>query len=215
MDEKGPGLTNCIFLICAVFIQLFEPIRRNDISFLKKSSGIALKSLQEKMSQFLLCDQPGCNRKYKTDVKMVQHLQRVHGIKEPVLPVPIDITKEKHSRSNTSHRKEKEVELAAQRRKLLREQQKIAEEAYLAEQMAIADRGAQLRLEEARRQNLLKERMLEAGEECIICLDEPKTVACVPCGHAHFCYECLSEEKDRSGKCPLCRQGITLVLKLY
>jgi hypothetical protein len=40
---------------------------------------------------------------------------------------------------------------------------------------------------------------------CIICMDAPKTLVFVPCGHYCVCSEC----SERLKECPLCREGIT------
>lgn len=41
--------------------------------------------------------------------------------------------------------------------------------------------------------------------ECMICMDEPKSMVFYPCGHYYCCESCSSRVK----KCPICRQAIT------
>lgn len=41
---------------------------------------------------------------------------------------------------------------------------------------------------------------------CIICMDAPKTLVLVPCGHYCVCIECVEPLKK---KCPLCRSNFT------
>jgi hypothetical protein len=49
------------------------------------------------------------------------------------------------------------------------------------------------------------------GEQCGICIDSPLNGACAPCGHRAGCYNCLKIVQSTSGKCPLCRVGISEV----
>merc|ERR1711933_237273 len=46
--------------------------------------------------------------------------------------------------------------------------------------------------------------------ECCVCLNAPKTHACIPCGHRCVCKDCASDlaSKDPS-LCPLCRTEVT------
>ena len=56
------------------------------------------------------------------------------------------------------------------------------------------------------------------GPECAICLDEmaPGSVGVVmPCGHAKFCYKCILAVEVASGPCPICRDPIICVSKLF
>lgn len=47
---------------------------------------------------------------------------------------------------------------------------------------------------------------------CVFCLDNLKTYACVPCGHKVFCETC-SQKNHKI--CPLCRKPIQSVLKIF
>jgi ankyrin repeat protein len=46
----------------------------------------------------------------------------------------------------------------------------------------------------------------EDDEDCSICLDTPKTVVCIPCGHLCCCYDCF--KKLPKTQCVLCRKPI-------
>ena len=46
----------------------------------------------------------------------------------------------------------------------------------------------------------------EDDEDCSICLDTPKTVVCIPCGHLCCCYGCFSKLPKK--QCILCRERI-------
>ena len=46
----------------------------------------------------------------------------------------------------------------------------------------------------------------EDDEDCSICLDTPKTVVCIPCGHLCCCYGCFKKLPKR--QCILCRERI-------
>ena len=83
----------------------------------------------------------------------------------------------------------------------------IAEAHALAGVLPALDAG----LEEA------KERMVdlcaameakEVDEECVVCMDAPKAVALIPCGHQCFCEAC-AETIPIGGDCPLCQTTVT------
>jgi len=48
---------------------------------------------------------------------------------------------------------------------------------------------------------------------CVVCIDRPKTIAAVPCGHLCFCEECL--ERYNKIICPLCRKDIDKFVKIF
>jgi hypothetical protein len=50
------------------------------------------------------------------------------------------------------------------------------------------------------------ERVFEDSDQndCLVCLDEPKGIILVPCGHYMLCATCAAAV----GKCPLCRAAI-------
>lgn len=53
------------------------------------------------------------------------------------------------------------------------------------------------------------ERIYDSGEpECVVCLEDLKTLVMVPCGHYCLCANC----KTKIFKCPLCRATITLAV---
>ena len=47
-------------------------------------------------------------------------------------------------------------------------------------------------------------------DECVVCLDEPKNCALIPCGHM-LCFDCACNLSE----CPICRDIIEDVLKVY
>lgn len=53
------------------------------------------------------------------------------------------------------------------------------------------------------------------GSTCVICWDAPAEGACVPCGHLAGCMDCLSEVKAKKWGCPVCREQIQQVVKVY
>ncbi|KAH7282294.1 hypothetical protein KP509_35G024000 [Ceratopteris richardii] len=55
----------------------------------------------------------------------------------------------------------------------------------------------------------------KAGGTCVICLDARAEAACVPCGHLAGCMECLSEVKAKDWGCPVCREQIQQIVKVY
>ena len=52
----------------------------------------------------------------------------------------------------------------------------------------------------------------EEQSECVVCCDRPVEAVLLECGHAVVCLKCSEGLK---GKCPICRQPIARVVKLY
>eukprot|EP00656_Telonema_subtile_P051861 TRINITY_DN707_c0_g1_i1.p1 TRINITY_DN707_c0_g1~~TRINITY_DN707_c0_g1_i1.p1 ORF type:complete len:699 (+),score=142.19 TRINITY_DN707_c0_g1_i1:88-2184(+) len=50
---------------------------------------------------------------------------------------------------------------------------------------------------------------------CVVCDDNDAVMAVVPCGHCCACEECALLLKPGEGKCPMCRQEITCLLRIY
>ncbi|KAI3842218.1 hypothetical protein MKW98_026008, partial [Papaver atlanticum] len=50
---------------------------------------------------------------------------------------------------------------------------------------------------------------------CIICYDAPREGACIPCGHMVGCVSCLNEIKTKNWGCPVCRNKIDGVIRIY
>jgi len=51
------------------------------------------------------------------------------------------------------------------------------------------------------------------SKECVVCLEGVKSHVVVPCGHLCLCDTC--SQKFQKGNCPLCRQAVTMILKVY
>ena len=51
---------------------------------------------------------------------------------------------------------------------------------------------------------------------CVVCLDEPKTHALVPCGHVCACEGCAKDKiMATDGLCPMCRTQSAQILQVY
>ena len=56
----------------------------------------------------------------------------------------------------------------------------------------------------------------ETDNSCSICLDSDRNTAMLPCGHASTCYNCsLTLHRRDNAKCPVCRQLIDQIIKIY
>jgi len=52
--------------------------------------------------------------------------------------------------------------------------------------------------------------------ECSVCMEREPNAALYPCGHMCMCYECaISVQKLRGALCPICRQPIIDILRIY
>ena len=48
---------------------------------------------------------------------------------------------------------------------------------------------------------------------CVICMEDEKSHALVPCGHRCLCGRCSEAIADK--QCPVCRQGFVAVLRVF
>ena len=48
--------------------------------------------------------------------------------------------------------------------------------------------------------------------ECIICFDNEPNARLEPCGHSHFCAQCLFDQNIKT--CPICRTTISKKIKI-
>ncbi len=46
---------------------------------------------------------------------------------------------------------------------------------------------------------------------CVLCLEEEKRLACIPCGHLATCVPCGHSLRS----CPICRMGIDAFVRIY
>lgn len=52
--------------------------------------------------------------------------------------------------------------------------------------------------------------------KCIICCNDERNYACIPCGHQIFCRNCRKEFLKKSPpNCPQCRKEILMIVKIY
>lgn len=51
--------------------------------------------------------------------------------------------------------------------------------------------------------------------ECVICFEGLQEAVCVPCGHNAVCMDCAQEVLDTTQLCPVCRQQVREVIRLY
>ena len=50
---------------------------------------------------------------------------------------------------------------------------------------------------------------------CVVCMGRNSTHIVVPCGHHCICAQCSSNIKARQQSCPICRQTIDSIIKVY
>jgi len=54
-----------------------------------------------------------------------------------------------------------------------------------------------------------------ANDECSVCLDRAPNCVLYMCGHMCMCYDCAMDVVAHSGDCPICRQPIRDVIKIF
>lgn len=55
----------------------------------------------------------------------------------------------------------------------------------------------------------------EGEDTCKICLVKRVNAVVVPCGHLSFCMKCISDHRRTNAKCPVCRQNITKIVRVF
>ena len=60
------------------------------------------------------------------------------------------------------------------------------------------------------------------GELCVVCCEQARSHAFIPCGHLSLCFECaelyLKAPEDHAWRkqgCPVCRASYTTVMKIF
>lgn len=56
---------------------------------------------------------------------------------------------------------------------------------------------------------------LDDDKKCCICFVTDKDTIFMPCNHVRCCFECADEIKTINGRCPVCREPITKVEKIF
>ena len=51
----------------------------------------------------------------------------------------------------------------------------------------------------------------ECDQTCIVCMDAPRIMTFLPCGHAVVCPDCSKLVMASGGLCPMCREGVLQV----
>ncbi|XP_055317997.1 mitochondrial E3 ubiquitin protein ligase 1 [Sitodiplosis mosellana] len=85
----------------------------------------------------------------------------------------------------------------------------IIRKIYLRKKQERVERKLKESLEKARRerrqQSRAQPRELRDDEKCVVCVENPKEVICLPCGHVCLCEDCSAKIKI---SCPVCRATI-------
>ena len=64
--------------------------------------------------------------------------------------------------------------------------------------------------------NILSASDIPESERCEICFEKRKNTHVInPCGHTNVCKDCLNKVKQLNNQCPICRNEIISIIKLY
>ncbi|KAL0481914.1 E3 ubiquitin-protein ligase [Acrasis kona] len=55
--------------------------------------------------------------------------------------------------------------------------------------------------------------LADDDDTCVICLDSPKTNACIPCGHKIVCKKCSEHVVKKT--CPICRSEVNDCIHIF
>lgn len=83
----------------------------------------------------------------------------------------------------------------------------ILRKIYLRKKHERMERKLKEQLEQARRQRRQQARTNDLIEQfkCVVCVENPKEIICLPCGHVCLCEDCSAKIQS---KCPICRTRI-------
>jgi baculoviral IAP repeat-containing protein 2/3 len=59
-----------------------------------------------------------------------------------------------------------------------------------------------------------EENEIDDSHLCVICLENARSHACIPCGHKILCQEC-APTIEQQGKCPVCRAELSHCTKIF
>lgn len=149
---------------------------------------------------------PQCNRKYKQESVLKNHLHQVHQEQEVDA---IDVV----SFERVAPRK-RDASLAKRKARVGMGGVKRPHRVVPKKRKDTPDEAHQLRLETERKCASIIERARTNPDECSICMSAPAgSGAVIPCGHSTFCYACLKEWGQDKG-CPMCRGKAELIQEL-
>jgi hypothetical protein len=183
---------------------------------------------------FYQCTELGCNKKYKTTPKLIDHVLVVHKkeITENDIGQAIEIVKSSNGQNN-----KKALDKQKDQRVAKEEALKEAREKERLQQQIKEENAARIReLEEAELKH--KEELAKLNENwlqllkdiatgvrdkpeednmCLICAVTEIDAVVVPCGHSYFCHGCLMDYKEKFGNrgCPNCRGPMREVIKVF
>lgn len=179
----------------------------NDMPIKESASYIAnilvsnAMSDKRKITSMLPCYISGCNKKYKTEKKWLEHLMGAHGVTEPTqVPDKIDVVKGIQTK-NASVVQEDVQNIIDRVRD--RQQQLKAEHTALCESVTTTEREketlkVQLETIEAEREEILKQYEQKQKHTCNVCYTD--TYAGAQCFDGHFtCPECLTADITHNG----------------
>ena len=55
----------------------------------------------------------------------------------------------------------------------------------------------------------------DSGNVCIVCWEEERNCLIYKCGHVAMCFNCAQSLKSTSGTCPVCREPIVDIVRMY
>ena len=61
----------------------------------------------------------------------------------------------------------------------------------------------------------MSQEVVDEKSACVICMDKPPNAVFISCGHCSCCFECAQDVAKRQKLCPMCRQRIQKVQKVY
>ncbi|KAG1662862.1 Protein neuralized [Nymphon striatum] len=64
-------------------------------------------------------------------------------------------------------------------------------------------------------QVLQKSKSIDDSNSCVVCMDRPKQIATIPCGHYSMCEECHPQITSTTNRCPLCQGKIRSIQRIF
>lgn len=186
-----------------------------------------------KVNGFYECPVRGCNRKYKTEGGLAFHIESHSDKKDEHGWIVIDdspperrIIEKKPPRmsadefeSATGIALENLALPVTNKQKKGSVRKRIEERDEQLHQLKV--QAEQAHINKVKKELVVIEKVIEIEQrnrehpdQCAICMDRPtRGAAVIPCGHACFCYECLTANTKNG--CPVCRAPVIKIQKIF
>jgi len=152
-------------------------------------------------------------QKREEEKQRFQELQKVHGILQKQIEVTQLENRELKAKLEESTKRHNMLdEVQTENRKLQTELEESKNKVKSLEDVFSGQKLSDVSDEELERLHKQFSKERKSRRSCVVCLQAPRGVVCIPCGHVCLCMEC---SKGKLTNCPLCRVEIKEFCRCY